>query len=59
MRDTDGCKCSIRQISIQEYQKLKTEGIREQLSAPILNKKSSASVHNEIIFVPIKEVPEE
>lgn len=58
MRDTDGCKCSIRQISVQEYQKLKTEGIRDQLGAPILDTKGSVSGHKKIVCVPIKEVPE-
>ncbi len=59
MGDTDGCKCSIRQISKYEYQKLKNEGIREQLTVPILDEKGRLTGRKEVVFAPIMEVPVE
>ncbi|EOX3499394.1 regulator of ribonuclease activity A [Vibrio cholerae] len=59
MRDSEDCKCSIRQISKHEYQKLKNEGIREQLTAPILNENGEFTGHKEVVFVPINETPVE
>ncbi|MEF1311414.1 regulator of ribonuclease activity A [Vibrio mytili] len=57
MRETDECKCSIRQVSKHEYQKLKVAGILDQLAPPILDEDGNLTGHREKILIPIVEEP--
>ncbi|ENM6410836.1 regulator of ribonuclease activity A [Vibrio parahaemolyticus] len=57
MRETDECKCSIRQISEYEYAKIKVNGILDPLAPPILDENGKRTGHRQKVLIPIAEEP--